>query len=134
MDGEGKLLDYDALVRLQARKTGALMRTAAHMGCILGEASQKQFDAADRYASALGLAFQIQDDILDIEGDEQELGKPIGSDSENEKSTFPKLLGLTACHEQVRKLTDEAVDSIAAAFEDCSFLESLAYSLVNRRK
>ena len=134
LDGEGKLLDYDALVRLQARKTGALMRTAAHMGCILGEASQKQFDAADRYASALGLAFQIQDDILDIEGDEQELGKPIGSDSENEKSTFPKLLGLTACHEQVRKLTDEAVDSIAAAFEDCSFLESLAYSLVNRRK
>ena len=94
MDGEGKLLDYDALVRLQARKTGALMRTAAHMGCILGEASQKQFDAADRYASALGLAFQIQDDILDIEGDEQELGKPIGSDRKIKSLRFQNFLGL----------------------------------------
>ena len=62
----------------------------------------------------------------------RELGKPIGSDSENKKSTFPKLLGLTACHDKVQQLTNEAIESITAAFGDCSFLESLAYSLVNQ--
>ncbi len=134
LDAEHKSLDYDALVRLQERKTGALMRTAAHMGCILGEATDAQLAAADHYAAALGLAFQIQDDILDIVGNEQELGKPIGSDSENDKSTFPKLLGLSACHEKVRTLTQEAIEEIRGAFDDSDFLVSLATSLIDRRK
>ncbi|MGN1008370.1 MAG: polyprenyl synthetase family protein [Butyricicoccus sp.] len=134
LDAEHKSLDYDALIRLQERKTGALMRTAAHMGCILGGATEAQYTAADHYAAAVGLAFQIQDDILDIIGDEQELGKPIGSDSENDKSTFPKLLGLPACQEKVHALTEEAIEEIRSAFDDSDFLVSLAASLVDRRK
>lgn len=134
LKAEHKNLDYNALIRLQERKTGALMRTAAHMGCILGGATDAQVAAADQYATALGIAFQIQDDILDIEGEEAKLGKPIGSDFENDKSTFPKLLGIPACHEKVLALTEEAVQSVCDIFDDTSFLESLASSLINRKR
>lgn len=130
---EHRQLDYDALVCLQERKTGALMRAAARMGCTVGGADALQVQAADRYAALLGLAFQIQDDILDVEGDAQVLGKHTGSDTQNGKSTFPSLLGLPTCREKVRTLTDEAVSSIAGVFADCSFLRLLAESLVNRK-
>lgn len=134
MDAEHRELDYEALVRLQERKTGALMRTAAHMGCLIGGASAEQTAAADRYTQYLGLAFQIQDDILDIEGDEHVLGKPIGSDRQNGKATFPMLLGLEACRRKVRVLTEEAVDTVKLAFDDCDFLVQLAESLIDRQK
>ena len=87
--------------------------------------------AAQIYGEKLGLAFQIRDDILDIEGDAATLGKTIGKDEKNEKSTFPSLLGLEKCRALVAELTDAAVQSLAGA-ADKAFLTELAYSLVGR--
>ena len=130
---EHRQISHAELTTLQDMKTGALIRAAARMGCIVGGASQEQLQAAETYSNALGLAFQIQDDILDIEGDEAEFGKPIGSDEKSGKSTFPGLLGLDACREQVRSLTDEAIAALGV-FAENTFLTDLAESLVGRRK
>lgn len=127
-------LDYDALVRLQERKTGALMRAAAHMGCVIGGANAQQIQAANQYAVLLGLAFQIQDDILDLEGDAQVLGKSTGSDAQNDKATFPALLGIPACHDKVRELTHQAVHAVEGVFTDNSFLISLAQIMSDRTR
>lgn len=124
---------FHELMNLQDKKTGGLIRAAVKMGCILGQASPQQLQAAQTYADRLGLAFQIQDDILDIEGDESVFGKPIGSDLEREKATFPALIGLQKCKEMVRSLTDEAVAAIQV-FDDSQFLRQLAISMVERKK
>lgn len=130
---EHKQLSYEELVDLQDKKTGALIRAAAQMGCIVGGATAEQMQAAKTYADRLGLAFQIQDDILDIEGDQQIFGKPIGSDEKSGKSTFPKLIGLSGCRKMVRELTDEATEAVKI-FPSSNFLVQLAEQLVDRRK
>lgn len=130
---EHKQLSYEELVDLQDKKTGALIRAAAQMGCIVGGATAEQMQAAKTYADRLGLAFQIQDDILDIEGDQQVFGKPIGSDEKSGKSTFPKLIGLSACRKMVRELTDEATKAVKI-FPSSDFLVQMAEQLVDRRK
>lgn len=126
-------LSYDELVELQDLKTGALIRAAARIGCIVGGATKEQMQAALAYANRVGLAFQIQDDILDIEGDETVFGKPIGSDKESGKSTFPEVFGMEACKKMVRELTDEACDMVRM-FPDSDFLMELAEQLVTREK
>lgn len=130
---EHQTLGYDELVNLQDKKTGGLIRAAAEMGCILGQATEVQREAAKTYANRLGLAFQIQDDILDIEGDEEIFGKPIGSDEKSGKSTFPGLIGIEKCREMVRSLTDEAIFAVKV-LPQSSFLVELAESLVGRKK
>lgn len=130
---EHQTLGYDELVNLQDKKTGGLIRAAAEMGCILGQATEVQREAAKTYANRLGLAFQIQDDILDIEGDEEIFGKPIGSDEKSGKSTFPGLIGIENCREMVRSLTDEAIFAVKV-LPQSSFLVELAESLVGRKK
>ena len=129
---EHKQLSYEELVDLQDKKTGGLIRAATQMGCIVGGATAQQMQAAKIYADRLGLAFQIQDDILDIEGDQSVFGKPIGSDEKSGKSTFPKLLGLSACRKMVRELTDEATEAVKV-FPSSDFLIELAEQLVDRR-
>lgn len=133
LTAENEALSYDALVQLQRQKTGALIRAAAKMGCIAAGATDIQIQAAETYADKLGLAFQIQDDILDIEGDAAIFGKPIGSDEKSGKSTFPKLLGMETCKDMVRSLTAEAIDAVRA-FENADFLVWLANHLAERRK
>ena len=132
MDAENKQIGLDRLLLLQQLKTGCLIRAGARMGCILGGATAEQMEAADRYAAKIGLAFQIEDDLLDIEGDEAVLGKPIGSDAASGKSTFPGLLGAEECRSMIRRLTDDAIESLGA-FEDSSFLRELAESLTSRK-
>ena len=124
---------FEELANLQDKKTGGLIRAAVKMGCTLGKASSQQLQAAQTYADRLGLAFQIQDDILDIEGDESVFGKPIGSDLEQGKATFPALIGIQKCKEMVRSLTDEAIAAIHA-FNEPQFLIQLANSMVGRTK
>lgn len=131
MEGETNPPDLEGLVRLQRLKTGALIRSAARMGCLVGGATEEQLDAADEYASAIGLAFQIRDDMLDVEGDPALLGKATGADQAHGKATFPALVGMEECRARVDALTDRAVGALSA-FSDPDFLRSLAEELARR--
>ncbi len=127
-------LSYEELVEMQDMKTGALIRAAVRMGCIVaGGVTKEHMQAALVYADRIGLAFQIQDDILDIEGDEALFGKHVGSDKESGKTTFPEVFGMEACKNMVRELTNEARDMVRI-FPDSDFLVELAEQLVTRQK
>lgn len=119
------------LLTVYKMKTGALISAACLMGCISAGATDEQLSAASKFAYSLGVAFQIQDDILDIIGDEEKLGKPVGSDAENDKITYATLVGVDKAKADVKRLTDAAVEQLKY-FDNTEFLENLAYSLVNR--
>ena len=112
-------------------KTGALISAACLLGCIAAGASDEQLAAASRFAYNLGVAFQIQDDILDIEGDENVIGKPVGSDEEQNKTTYVKLVGLDKAKKDVERLTANAIASLDC-FEDNEFTKALSNYLINR--
>jgi len=131
MAGEGHTLAAEELMELYSLKTGALMVAAAEMGCILAGGTEQQRKAVVRFARKIGLAFQIQDDILDVEGDEATIGKPVGSDARSEKNTYVTLKGLETCRELVEKLTDEALEALEI-FEDADFHRWLAHRLAGR--
>ena len=120
----------DEILAIQSRKTGALIRAACALGAIAGGATEAQFDAACRFAAALGLAFQIRDDMLDVIGTRDEMGKTVGTDET--KNTFVRLYGLQKCEDLVRKYTDIALDAISI-FPDNGFLTGLALQLTDRR-
>lgn len=131
LESEGRRIPQETLMLLQQLKTGRLIGAAAAMGCIIAGGDDEALEAAARYTDNLGLAFQIEDDLLDIEGDITRFGKPIGSDAENSKATFPSLLGVQRCYELVRELTDNAIRA-AQLFPDHGFLTDLANYLVSR--
>ena len=132
MEGESRALDVDEIKLLQRMKTGALIKAGALMGCILGKASEENVEDASRYAENIGLAFQIRDDILNVEGDVETMGKDCGNDEESEKSTFVRLWGLSKCKEEVEKLTALAVDA-AKSLPESEFLIWLAGKLLARK-
>lgn len=132
MQAEETQISLEQLKTLQELKTGALIGAAAQLGCLIGDASEEQTQAALEYARCIGLAFQIQDDILDIEGDAATFGKPIGSDAENGKSTYPSLLGLERCHALVHELSEQAITALTP-FADAGMLPELARSLADRK-
>ena len=132
MDGEGKELSLTELERLQTLKTGALISAAAEMGVIAAGGSQEQRQSVRRYAQALGRAFQIRDDMLDVISSDQELGKPVGSDAANGKSTFVTALGLEGCRQEVERLTREAEEALTG-FAQPEFLIWLSRRLAGRR-
>ena len=130
---EKKQISEKTLHLLCAKKTGEMIRVAARIGCICAEAEEKLIQAADTYAQKIGLAFQIEDDILDIIGDEKKLGKPIGSDVSSCKSTFATLYGIEHSRELVLTLTREAKEALAAFdSKKAEFLKILADKLVSR--
>lgn len=128
---ENKELDIDTLNVLQTCKTGALIEAACVMGVILGGKLEAIPFAAD-YARAMGRAFQIVDDILDVTGTFEELGKPIGSDKEQHKNTYVSLLGLEKSEQIARQLTVQALGHLRF-FDDNSFLTELTEDMLSRR-
>lgn len=110
---EGKQVSVDVLRQMDAYKTGALISAACEMGCILGGATTKQVEAARKFAGNIGLAFQIVDDILDVTSTTEELGKQVGSDATNAKSTYVTELGLEQAAALANQLTEEAIDALS---------------------
>ena len=134
LESEGKSVSVDHLKEMDNKKTGALMIAACKLGCISAGATKEQLDAACSYADNIGLAFQIIDDILDITSSTETLGKPVGSDDENEKSTYAALLGIEECKKLSAELTENAVNALDIFENDTEKLRNFAYYLLNRKK
>lgn len=134
LDCEGKNIPIQVLQKMDDLKTGALISAACQMGCILAGANEKMIQAADRYAKNIGLAFQIMDDILDIISTSENLGKPIGSDAENKKSTYVSLLGLESAQALVYQLTEQALAELEIFGEENQKLRELTIFLSKRTK
>lgn len=120
------------LERLHALKTGALLRCAVRLGALAAGASPTQQQALDTYADALGLAFQIKDDLLDIEGDAATLGKTAGKDAAQDKATFPALLGVAASRARLAGLASAMQDALGTLDADTGALTTLARLVVER--
>ena len=133
MLGEGKKLSANDLDEINSRKTGALLTAACLMGVAAAGGDEAREEAAARYGAALGMAFQIRDDMLDVLSTESELGKPIGSDQAESKNTYMALYGEKKCEEMVGKLTAAAKEALAEQFTDTAFLDALADSLAVRK-
>ena len=125
-----RILSEEEVLEIQIRKTSALISAACATGALAGGASEEQYDAACQFAAGLGLAFQIRDDMLDVIGTKEEMGKNVGAD-EN-KNTFVRLYGLEKCEALVKKYTGIAIDALGA-FDDNAYLIELAESLTDRR-
>lgn len=133
LKNENRSADLKTLQKMDELKTGALIKCAALLGCIAADANEEKTSAAGTYASKIGQAFQIVDDILDVVGDEKNLGKPIGSDKESGKSTYYTLLGLEKAQGYADTLTDEAVSALSIFGKESEFLKELAYMLARRK-
>jgi geranylgeranyl diphosphate synthase type II len=127
---EERELTEQEVIDIQTRKTGALISAACVLGTIAGGGSEEQIDAAAQFAAGLGMAFQIRDDMLDVIGTQEEMGKGVGTDAV--KNTFVRLYGLEKCEELVQTYTQYAIDALSV-FEDTDFIIALAKSLTDRR-
>ncbi len=125
-------ITLDALERLHAMKTGALLRAAVRLGAIAADADAGTHGALDAYAGALGLAFQIRDDLLDIEGNSATLGKTAGKDVAQDKATFPALLGVDASRARLRQLAQAMADALASCRGDTAALAALGRRAIER--
>lgn len=131
LENEGKPLSETLLTTIHSLKTSALIRAACQLGVLAGNGGYAYYEKAGLFANNLGLAFQILDDILDVEGDEAVLGKPIGSDLENEKTTFVTLYGLDKAQELAKNYTEQA-KGLAREFPNHEFLLELTDYLSKR--
>lgn len=129
----GKLLNITELETMHIHKTGALIRTCVQLAALSADQLGKdKFNALDSYAKCIGLSFQVQDDILDVIGDTQTLGKTQGSDCENNKPTFPSIIGLEASREKMLDLHHKALDSLSIFGEEAEILRYISAWFVER--
>ena len=134
LESEGKKIDMDTLRKMHSAKTGALFCAAIRSGAILGGATDKLLADLTQYARQFGLAFQITDDILDVTGDEASIGKPVGSDEKNHKSTYVTLGSLESARELAQTAVDEAKKALADFGKEADFLRELVDYLISRKK
>ena len=132
VESENKVIDKDKLDFIHLNKTAAMIIGCMRAGAIVGGADKEALEKITTYAKNIGLSFQIVDDILDIVGEEEKLGKPIGSDLENHKSTYPSLLGLEESRRIANELIDEAKNTIKDLSSEVEFLNKLADYIINR--
>ncbi len=132
MQSEGKDITLDELRHLHLLKTGAIIRSSCVIGAVLAGADKAETDAVDEFAANLGVAFQIRDDILDVEGSEAELGKPVGSDEKSDKNTYVKLAGLEKSKELALLYSQKAKKALECFGEKADFLLRLTDYLTAR--
>lgn len=118
IESENKKIDMETLKYIHKNKTGKLLRLPIEIGCVISDTSKHIREKLEKFADLIGLAFQIKDDILDIEGDFETLGKPIGSDAELNKSTYPSLIGLDESKKLLQEIVDEAKNIIKENFSE----------------
>ncbi|RKQ37748.1 polyprenyl synthetase family protein [Oceanobacillus halophilus] len=132
MDAENRTITLEELEQIHMLKTGKLLEFAIYAGAYLAGATKQQLENLKEYSFYLGLIFQVQDDILDITGDEEKLGKPVGSDEGNEKGTYPKLLGLDGAINKKKEYVNKAVAALEKADAHNSHLMALTEHFSNR--
>ncbi len=127
-----KSANLEAVTYIHKHKTGALIKACVKVGGIIADASDQDMERLTKYASHLGFAFQVVDDILDVKGDPQKLGKTVGKDLESGKATYPKFVGLEASEQYAQKLLHEALDMLSPYGEAAEPLRGIAKKLVDR--
>ena len=134
IEATGKGIGEAQLTKLHLYKTGALLRASVTAGATLCGANSDQIQALSEYGEAVGLAFQIADDILDVRGDQAELGKDVGSDEDKNKSTYPSVIGLEASERQAAALVDQALTSPSSFGQAAEPLRLIARYIIERRR
>jgi geranylgeranyl diphosphate synthase type II len=129
---EGQEVDLPMLQYIHAHKTGALLRASVRSGAILGGGSPTEIEALSQYGTHIGLAFQIMDDILDVRGDEQLMGKALRKDAERQKATYPRLVGLAEAEARAQAAVNSGIAALAAFGERGTVLRDLAYFIIAR--
>lgn len=132
VESENKKISKDKLDYIHLNKTAAIIIGCMRAGAIIGNADEEGLEKITKYGRNIGLSFQIVDDILDIVGDESKLGKNVGSDIENHKSTYPSLIGLEESKEIAKQLIQEAKENVRNLSNDSNFLEDLADYIIDR--
>lgn len=132
IQSENKEIDFPTLEYIHTHKTGALIRASVRVGALYAKAGKRQFAALTSYGEMVGLAFQIVDDILDVTGKQEELGKDIGSDLEKGKKTFPSFLGLEESRRRAEEVVGEALDALKGFDRKADPLRELAKYIINR--
>jgi geranylgeranyl diphosphate synthase type II len=138
IQNDGKNIDIETLNYINELKTGALIEAAMMMGAVIAGAKDEEILKIEKIAGNIGKAFQIQDDILDVTGSQEEIGKPVLSDEKNNKTTYVTILGVEKASERVEQLTKEALEMLVSIDNGDNrrneFLEQLMLSLVYRKK
>lgn len=134
VENSDRPMEQDMLDFIYDLKTGALIEGAMMIGAIMAGAKAEQVEQVEQVAKKIGLAFQIQDDILDVIGDEAEIGKPVNSDEKNHKTTYVTLFGIAKAEEQVARLSKEALQMLAEFPKKNEYLEELVRYLIYRKK
>ena len=131
---EGKEMDLETIMYIHNLKTAALIEAAMMAGAVLGGATKKETDRIEKIAKNIGIAFQIQDDILDVTSTTEILGKPVLSDEKNQKTTYVSLCGIEKSKEDVEKYSNEAMEMLDGFHKNNEFLRQLIIKLINREK
>jgi geranylgeranyl diphosphate synthase type II len=134
LENEGKIVDFETLQNIHSRKTGALITASVQAGAILGSGSTEQFEALSLYGEKVGLAFQIVDDLLNVEGTEEQLGKAAGSDAARKKATYPALFGVQETRKKASAAVQEAVAALDGFNQQADPLRELAQYIFTRKR
>ena len=133
MQAQGQTLSQSQMENIHMLKTASLLQACCKIGVAAAGGSEGQLDAAEKYAGAVGLAFQVADDILDCTSTTQQLGKPVMSDAQNNKNTFVRMYGVEKCRQIILEQTEEAKRYVRGEFENTEFLEWFAGFLAERK-
>ena len=134
LESEGKMIDQQQLTYIHSHKTGSLIAASVIMGGILGGAAPEEIELLKRYGESIGHAFQIADDILDVEGSKETLGKNTGSDQKKSKATYPSIIGMDESRKKLKEYYQRALDAIQSFDQQADHLRNIALYIIQRQR